>query len=488
METRRFTKWVLGLVVIVSLGGARWFEGRLDAQRQAMGLSETAAVPQGAPPMLAFTTMALGGFRGLIANVLWIRANQMQQEEKFFEMVQLSKWITDLEPHLNQVWSHVAWNLAFNISVKFSDHEDRYKWVQRGIATLRDEGLRYNPDQWELYRELGWLFFFKMGQNLDDAHMLYKQRWMEEMVAVLGPNRDSYRDLLEPKTDEARARLKVLREKYKMDPQRMVKTDEAYGPLEWRLPEAHAIYWTMIGMEKCRGKNYSILRTLLYQPLKLAFDRGRVVANRAGQPPLLAPNLDLVPRVNASYEQMMVEDPDKKDRYRTAQRNFLREAVFFLYTHHRLAEATQWYNYLRSKFPEDDLARECGDAETMALKYVTAGVKELDRNQAIVLISGFVRTGCIYLAMDYDDNGQGTLVLARKLYASYQSRVAPDAAARIGLPEYKDIQDDILRALFDPQKGLAPELQAVLRTKLETLGVTVPAPIPAPAAKKEGAQ
>ena len=39
---------------------------------------------QNAPPMLAFTTVALGGFRGLISNMLWIRANDLQHRRQVF--------------------------------------------------------------------------------------------------------------------------------------------------------------------------------------------------------------------------------------------------------------------------------------------------------------------------------------------------------------------------------------------------------------------
>jgi len=45
---------------------------------------------ENAPPMLAFTTVALGGFRGLISNILWIRAAELQENDKFFEMAQLA--------------------------------------------------------------------------------------------------------------------------------------------------------------------------------------------------------------------------------------------------------------------------------------------------------------------------------------------------------------------------------------------------------------
>ncbi len=68
--------------------------------------------------VLAFTTVALGGFRGLISNALWMRANELQEEDKFFEMAQLADWITKLEPYFPQVWLFQAWNMAYNISVQ----------------------------------------------------------------------------------------------------------------------------------------------------------------------------------------------------------------------------------------------------------------------------------------------------------------------------------------------------------------------------------
>jgi hypothetical protein len=118
-----------------------------------------------------------GRFRGLISNLLWIRANDLQQDDKFFEAAQLADWITDLEPHFSQVWLFQAWNMAYNISIKFKDFPDRWRWVERGIELLRDDGLRYNPDDVLIYRELAWFFQHKMGQNLDDANMYYKQQW-----------------------------------------------------------------------------------------------------------------------------------------------------------------------------------------------------------------------------------------------------------------------------------------------------------------------
>ena len=108
--------------------------------------------------------------------------------------------------------------MAYNISVKFKDRPDRWRWVERGIELLRDQGLRYNPDDVFDLPQLAWFFQHKMGQNLDDANMYYKQQWAEEMTPFFGPNGTNFDALIHPQTAEDRTNALVLREKYKMDP------------------------------------------------------------------------------------------------------------------------------------------------------------------------------------------------------------------------------------------------------------------------------
>src|SRR5215813_13636404 len=275
MRGRSYRLGLLGLALVLIVSGSL-LQRRLNRQRSELGLTRMTPL-ENAPPVLAFTTVALGGFRGLIANALWIRANDLQQEDKFFEQVQLSDWITKLEPTFVQVWIVQAWNMAYNISVKFRDPYDRWRWVQRGIELLRDHGLRYNPKEALIYRELAWFFQHKMGQNMDDAHLIYKYEWAKEMTQVLGGGRPNYSELLNPQTDEVRARVKMLREKYKMDPALMKKADDLYGPLEWRLPEASAIYWAMVGLKQSSKKDLITLRRVIYQSLQMSVLRGRIV-------------------------------------------------------------------------------------------------------------------------------------------------------------------------------------------------------------------
>src|SRR5215471_16968975 len=242
----RIKKLILLLLAAALLTGVSQVQRELNRERDRLGLTRVQPL-ENAPPVLAFTTVALGGFRGLISNALWIRASDLQDDDKFFEMAQLADWIVKLEPHFVHVWLVQAWNMAYNISVKFKDFPDRWRWVQRGIELLRDEGLRYNPDETLIYRELGWFFQHKLGENLDDANMYYKQQWANEMAKVFGKKKPDLEELIHPQTEDQKQRRELLVTKYKMDPQFMKEVNERYGPLEWRLPESHAIYWAALG-------------------------------------------------------------------------------------------------------------------------------------------------------------------------------------------------------------------------------------------------
>src|SRR5881396_4291865 len=202
---QKLKKSCLLLLAVLLLLGVSRVQSSLNRDRESLGLTRIQPL-ENAPPVLAFTTVALGGFRGLIANALWIRAIDLQEQDKYFEKVQLADWITKLQPHFVTVWTHQAWDMAYNISIKFSNPRDRWQWVQRGIELLRDEALKYNPDEPLIYRELGWIFQHKIGVDLDDAHLYYKSEWAREMDEVL--HGSNYQALINPQTEDEKERAR----------------------------------------------------------------------------------------------------------------------------------------------------------------------------------------------------------------------------------------------------------------------------------------
>ena len=187
----------LVIVLCVAVGGTLLVGAGAQLEsirtaREKMGLVATAPL-ENAPPSLAFATVAMGAFRGLVVNILWMRADNLKQEGKFFDAKQLAEWITTLQPRFAAVWDFHAWNMAYNISVAIpnTQPEERWRWVQNGYELLRDRAIPLNPKTIILYRSLAWIFQHKIGGVSDDCHRYYKKEIALSIRSVLGTSPDN---------------------------------------------------------------------------------------------------------------------------------------------------------------------------------------------------------------------------------------------------------------------------------------------------------
>ncbi len=470
MTESRLYKPFLLLLALLMLGTASITQRALNEERTAMGLTRTEPL-ENAPPMLAFTTVALGGFRGLIANGLWLRANAMQQDGKYFEMVQLSDWITKLQPHFAMVWRHQAWNMAYNISIKFPDQKERWMWVMRGVELLRDEGIRFNPNEPTLYHELGWFFQNKIGGNMDEGHMYYKLSWAYDMDQLLGRPPYKFDHLINPQTPEDQATVKRLREVYKMEPALMQNADNVYGPLDWRMSETQAIYWGYVGTQKARrGSDLAPLRRLIYQSMQLGFHRGRLVLNAADGRAEFAPNVDIADKVNASYYQMIKEEAGKNnENIKQGHQNFLKSAVSTLYLYNREAESARYWNELKRMYPET--VEDWRTAEEYSIWRTTELLQNEGKEKILAVIEGLLVRSFSLLAIGDYDRALGHERMALKIWQLHQAKVDVDTKeeikARIQLEPFPNIKTRVRNDLLNPEKRLmSPALALQLRTEL----------------------
>jgi hypothetical protein len=478
----RVKKILLLLLAAALLSGSSQVQKSLNRDRETLGLTR-AAVLENAPPMLAFTTVALGGFRGLISNFLWMRATDLQQDDKFFEAAQLADWITKLEPTFASVWVFQGWNMAYNISVKFKDFPDRWRWLERGIELLRNEGLRYNPDSVDIHRELAWLFQHKLGANMDDANMYYKSQWADEMKTFFGPNGTNFDRLLNPPDAAAKTNVARLREEYQIDPEFAQSVDQKYGPFDWRLPEAHAIYWGARGLDaakrhpdKVKAEDLIKLRRIIYQSMLQAFHHGRIIPDPFNHTYSLGPNLDLTPQVNAAYEQLFTEETEApmRDGILKAHRNFLRDAVYFLYENNRLAEAQKWFQYLGDKFPDKPIIDGQPDSlpknltlDEYAVAVVQIDIGETSQERVTSAVQGLLRSAYSDRVLGNDDRYENLKRLATRVYQRYTAKTSGfGGAQRVPLPPFDTLNNDVIRRLLDPENGLPYAARAVLRTQL----------------------
>ena len=196
--------------------------------------------PETSPMMSAGAFAALGGLRSIAAEVIWFRADRLQEEGRYVEMAQLASALAFMEPHTPEVWSYAAWNLAYNVSVMMATDEDRWRWVEAGLRLLRDEGLRYNPSSRELCRELAWMFEIKIGADIDSAAAHYRKKWRETVEDVRA--RDAWHEL-------------------GMVPSEMRRIERVTGFDDWTDPQLSAIYWGVRG----RCKDIVAQSTAIYR-------------------------------------------------------------------------------------------------------------------------------------------------------------------------------------------------------------------------------
>jgi len=198
MRLRDKIIWFFSIVLTACLLiGAGMQLDSINRQREAMDL--IIDKPENIPPTLAFATVATGAFRGLVVDILWMRADKLKEEGQFFDARQLAEWITILQPRFASVWEFHAWNMAYNISVAIpaTQPDQRWQWVKNGYELLRDEAIdKYKLKNITLYHELGRIFQHKIGGLSDDAHKYYKLQLALAMEPLLGPADNQYFDAL----------------------------------------------------------------------------------------------------------------------------------------------------------------------------------------------------------------------------------------------------------------------------------------------------
>ena len=451
MNARCFSRILIGSLVVPLLCVSYFTQRSLNQDRQELELTENEPLDN-APPALAFTTVALGGFRGMIANALWIRASDLKEEEKFFELIQLHHWICQLQPRFVDVWSFQAWNLAYNVSVKFPDDESRWKWVREGISLLRDEALTYNPNKAQLYHHLGHIFRHKLGDSQDGAHNHYKRMWKDEMETVLAPlfatDTPDWEEFTGPTTPESQERDRRLREVYKMDPEAMQEVDKEYGPLEWRLPESHAIYWAWYGLKYAEGDRLIDLRRVVYHGLQTAVRRGRILDRGDGSDDYL-PNLRLIDAANKAYLDMRQLDPSVKDNIGTAHGNFLLHAITLLDGTSMTNQAQSIFKYVKDEFPS--VAKEYGSYGDLIRKRFFEDATRGGQDKIEPILLKIMTRRIDLITWGELEEARIMTSRAKRLHAAYYERYKNADQDRIKILSLKELeQQAIVMRIFNP--------------------------------------
>jgi len=109
---------------------------------------------------------ALGGFRTVAADLLWLRMERVWDSGNWFALLPLLDAVTQLDPHFVLAWKVYGWHCAYNLNAESETVVDRKYWLDRGLEILQ-RAVDVNPKSWEMVFELGWTYF-------DRAHEPYR--------------------------------------------------------------------------------------------------------------------------------------------------------------------------------------------------------------------------------------------------------------------------------------------------------------------------
>lgn len=492
-------------VVLVLLLNWRWWSAAHEAQR-VNPLLDSPDIPA----TLAISTMALGPLRGLIANGLWWRATRLQDEGNFFEAVQLSDWITKLQPKLVSVWRYQAWNMSFNISIDVQSPEERWKWVYQGVKLLRDEGLRYNPDDPYIQKEIASIFLKKIAADRDPHSLYFKRQWATIIMRYLpeGGRDELQRIVAAPDSvEELRTDAKVtellrlaeeqgvelldfetlhqptewpaawqqllgdpahrealeavrlflrkrhLRLDQRLDPARLLYIDNEYGPFDWRLPEAHAAYWAAReDYDAFRFKSRGSEMALVRQAMETSFRQGKLVFMDENNF-IVANNLAIAGKLHDYLEQLLISHPTPG--LRDIVRGFHEFVVVILYNYNYEKDAREIFADYQDAEPIDSERR--GKSFEQFIAEQSPRLLRLEGratdHSAVVQSSLFQA----YLALGLGDENRalGYENLARRVWQANQQKHAASNPAKL-LPPLADLKavavDAAIREL-PPEKG-----------------------------------
>lgn len=207
---------LLGLAIVLVFGAVRFsFEQQLTEEHRAAffhgaKLDHSLRQELGQSAYLA----ALGGFRAVVADFLWIEGHVAWERTEWGRMKLLFNNVTTLQPRNVNFWDISAWHMGYNASrsamddkIKEPDEKRREKTQRQYFKAGEDfylRGIQNNPDDYKLYENLASLYrdkfqdhykafvYYDKAAQFRNAPVFEKREAAYELSFVPGMEQEAY--------------------------------------------------------------------------------------------------------------------------------------------------------------------------------------------------------------------------------------------------------------------------------------------------------
>jgi tetratricopeptide (TPR) repeat protein len=195
---------------------------------------------------------ALSGFRGIVADGLFIQAHAAWENTRWGRMLWLFRQVTTLQPRVLMFWDTAAWHMAWNASVAAMNDTNQPRQSLRVKAQreyfaigkeLLERGIKNNPDRPELYEALARLYkekykdheraaeYYDKAAKLPEAAPWDRRFSAYELSYCEGREREAYERLHSLYDEGEKERLPTLIKRLQ------VLEDKLAIPQEQRIPD-----------------------------------------------------------------------------------------------------------------------------------------------------------------------------------------------------------------------------------------------------------
>lgn len=256
-------------------------------------------------------------------------------------------------------------------------------------------------------------------------------------------------------------RAMVLRDEYNMEPRFMYRLMESEGPIDWRHPAAHGIYWSAKGVEAgdqvigYKDKRFIVMLNTNRQVmhgLQMLTHRGRITYNLSSEYPVYFPDARFI----GAYERYFktsgtnlsekAEETAAPETFKAGHENFLIWATTLAYMDGDMVRASKYYKELRdlysSKEGREGVYTVPLNAFVMDYSKIRENLSNTDdaRQMVTSFISQAITRGLVgneprfvdhFLSMAKDIHGYYKKIIVRDTYGSKRGRQALPAFGKM---------------------------------------------------------
>ena len=462
------------------------------------------------PPALSLTSIALGPLRSVLTNFLWLRSTSQTRKGEVYDSLQIIDWITTLQPHSPRIWEYQGWNIAYNIAYTSRDPYYRWDWVYYAFTLLRDKGLKYNPNHHfnrPIRQKMALILFDRINKDDFGFHNLFKYKWAEAMLSYFDSDRkeeiEAYatahptkelllkdelfakyyqlckeelnKDILDftknpvtitpyqnsmkdKKRLEAHTKLycfykrKRIEKELKFDIEKMYYLNQLYGPFDWRLPQAHIIYW---GYEKNHDDYFKTLLNFditMRQTLLSAMREGTLKhLNKDKKTMIRGANLRMI-RVLEHFFCPYLDNKNNKIVEKSSEvlhKSFVEEATTLLYIYNHAKTAKKLFVHYKESHPEEKIK-----FEEFILNSVKNTLRAEDDRGVESLINATLFEAYEFASLAEVNRANGYLKYAKLIYDQYQKKYKKLKQTARFLPPFNVLKKNAITQ-FKKQQGLS---------------------------------